>query len=459
MTSNLIPALSIPGVKSRELLNAQREHESNAITYPRHLPIAIKSARGSYITDEDDNTYVDCLTGAGVLCLGHNHPEVNSAIISQLDTLCHGLDFPTKIKNEFTLKHLSMLPERMHGKMKIHFCGPTGTDAVEAALKLAKINTDADEIISFRGAYHGCSHATLSVGSDSAMKSMIRNRVPGVHFLPFGSTSEFTKLTYGAADASAFFEDTLNDPKSGMGKIAAVIIELVQGEGGVNVASNDFIQKIRNVTREKNIPLIVDEIQTGCGRTGTWFAFEQYNIEPDIILTSKGISGAGLPVSIMIYNKKLDKWPAGAHIGTFRGNQLSFAASCKTIDIFHRDNILQNVRTTSERIFQSLDQYMLEFDFVADIRGLGLMIGVEIINPHSRKPDHSIAYHIQKTALQNGLILELGGRYDNVIRLLPPLNISEETTDQVLSIMYKTFTEVSKNVQTIIYESTLAFSI
>jgi diaminobutyrate-2-oxoglutarate transaminase len=459
MTSNPPRTPSIPGVKSLELLNAQREYESNAVTYPRHLPIAIKSARGSYIIDEDNNTYIDCLTGAGVLSLGHNHPEVNRAIISQLDTLCHGLDFPTKIKNEFTLKHLSMLPDGMRGKMKMHFCGPTGSDAVEAALKLSKINTGADEIISFRGAYHGCSHATMSVGSDTAMKSLIYNRVPGVHFLPFGTTSEFTKQTYGADDASAFFENTLNDPKSGIGKIAAVIVEIVQGEGGVNVASYDFIQKVRSVTREKNIPLIVDEIQTGCGRTGTWYAFEQYNIEPDIIITSKGISGAGLPVSIMIYDRKLDKWPAGAHIGTFRGNQLAFAASCQTIDIFRRDNILQNVRSISERIQQSLDQYMREFDFVADIRGLGLMIGIEIINPQSRKPDHSIAYHIQKTALQNGLILELGGRHDNVIRLLPPLNISEETADQSLRIMYKTFTEISKNVQKIIYDSTLSFSI
>ncbi|HEX4253097.1 MAG TPA: aminotransferase class III-fold pyridoxal phosphate-dependent enzyme, partial [Pseudonocardia sp.] len=277
-------ATELPGPRSAELLARQAQRESNARVYPRHFPFAIAEAKGSFIRDLDGNVFIDFLAGAGVLSFGHNHPELVAAATEQMGILTHGLDMPTPAKDAFTTAQLSMLPAAMRNHMKIQFCGPTGANAVDAAIKLAKTATGRGDIVAFSGGFHGTTHAGMALTGNISMKRPIANGMPGVHFFPFSSGGVPTGLDPATWDttAVALLEQALTDPNGGITTPAAVIMEMVQGEGGVNPASREFAQRVRRLTRELGIPLIVDEVQTGCGRTGTWFAFEQYDIEPDI---------------------------------------------------------------------------------------------------------------------------------------------------------------------------------
>jgi diaminobutyrate-2-oxoglutarate transaminase len=436
----------LPGPRSAELLARQAERESNARTYPRKLPIAIARASGSYITDVDGNVFIDFLTGAGVLALGHNHPEVVEAVERQLRTLCHGLDFPTEIKDEFTELQLSLLPEEARGRMKIQFCGPAGANAVDAAIKVCKTATGRSEVIAFQGAFHGSTHSAMAVTGEVAQKEPVANFMHGVHFFPYPYTYRPSippaeGMTAGEACAH-YFETVLNDPNGGITRPAATIMEIVQAEGGVIPAPTDFVQGIRRATAELDVPLIVDEIQTGCGRTGTWYSFEQHGIAPDVILVSKALGGIGMPIAIVFYDKRLDTWEPGAHTATFRGNQLAFAAGIAAVKVIQRDGVLENVRRQGAYARQRLEELAGEHEFIGEVRGLGLMLGAEIVDPETGAPDSALARRIQRGALERGLIMELGGRGNCVIRFLPPLNITRETLDQALDIVETTLADV-----------------
>ena len=263
----------------------------------------------------DSNVFIDFLTGAGVLALGHNHPEVVEAVERQLRTLCHGLDFPTPLKDEFVELQFSLLPEEMRDEMKIQFCGPTGANAVDAALKLCKTATGRGEVVAFQGAFHGSTHSAMAVTGLVSQKTPVANYMHGVHFFPYPYPYRSAiPLADGFTAGEAclhYFESVMTDPNGGVPQPAAVIMEMVQAEGGVVPAPTEFVQGIRRVTSEQDIPLIVDEIQTGCGRTGTWFAFEQHGIKPDVILASKALGGIGMPIAVIFYNKRLDVWAPG----------------------------------------------------------------------------------------------------------------------------------------------------
>lgn len=437
-------ATPIPGPRSRILLDRQAERESNARTYPRRLPIALSRATGSYIEDVDGNVFIDFLTGAGVLALGHNHPEVVEAVERQLRRLCHGLDFPTELKDEFVTLQLSLLPADMRDELKIQFCGPAGANAVDAALKLCKTATGRGEIVSFHGGFHGSTHSAMSVTGLVAQKAPIQNAMQGVHFFPYPYAYRWPVTldpeTCGA-QCLHMLESMLRDPLGGIPKPAAVVIEVVQAEGGVIVAPEDFVRGVRELTRELEIPLIVDEIQTGCGRTGTWFAFEQYGIEPDVILASKGLGGIGMPIAVVMYDRSLDTWAPGAHTGTFRGNQLAFAAGLAAVRIIQRDGILEHVRNESRYIVEQLDELQREYPLIGDVRAAGLMIGMEIVDPETGDAKPEVARALQRAAFERGLIVELGGRFDAVVRFLPPLNVTRETVDQALDVFREALAE------------------
>ncbi|MDQ4009447.1 MAG: diaminobutyrate--2-oxoglutarate transaminase family protein [Actinomycetota bacterium] len=426
----------LPGPRSAELLANQERRESNARVYPRHLPIAIADAAGSFVRDLDGNVFIDFLNGAGVLPLGHNPAELVHAVIEQLGVFTHGLDFPTPAKDAFTDAQLSMLPPGMRNRMKIHFCGPTGANAVDAALKLCKTATGRGDVISFQGGFHGTTHAAMALTGLVANKAPVPNGVPGVHFFPYSSCS---RCPVGLAPQTCttncvhYLERALHDPNGGIPLPAAVVMEMVQGEGGVIPAQPDFVRRVRALTRELDIPLVVDEVQTGCGRTGTWFAFEQYDIEPDVIIASKALSGIGAPVAIILYDQRLDVWAPGAHTGTFRGNQLAFAAGVETIRIFRRDDVLGNVRRRGDQIVRTLAG-LQNNPWVREVRGRGLMWGIELADPLGSLPAGELAQQVQAAALRRGLILELGGRDDCVVRMLPPLNVTAEVIDTACSI-------------------------
>ncbi|MGY1603684.1 aspartate aminotransferase family protein [Geodermatophilus sp. SYSU D00815] len=427
----------LPGPRSRELLAHQQRWESSARTYPRHLPIAIEEAEGSFVRDVDGNVFIDFLTGAGVLSLGHNHPDLVRAAADQLTRHCHGLDFPTPAKDAFVQAQLSMLPLGMRDRMRIHFCGPTGANAVDAALKLCKTATGRGDVVSFQGGFHGSSHAAMAVTGLVEQKSPVPNGMPGVHFFPFSYCSRCPlDLTpeHCTTNCVAYLERSLTDSNGGVPLPGAVLLELVQGEGGVIPATVEFAQRVRALTRELGIPLVVDEVQTGCGRTGTWFAFEQYGIEPDVIVASKALSGIGQPVAIIIYDEKLDTWAPGAHTGTFRGNQLAFAAGAEAVRVVRRERILDNVRARGHQIDELLAP-LQDLPWVREVRGTGLMWGVELADPVTGLPAGALARGVQSRALRRGLILECGGRDDCVVRMLPPLNVSAEVVALACEIL------------------------
>ncbi|OKL35444.1 diaminobutyrate--2-oxoglutarate transaminase [Domibacillus mangrovi] len=440
-------------------LEFQNEKESNAKSYPRHFPLVIEKAEGMMITDVEGNVFYDCLCGAGTLALGHNHPVVIQAIedVLKQQLPLHTLDLATPLKIEFMQEIFSMLPKELRGSTKIQFCGPTGADGVEAAIKLVKNATKGKSILAFQGGYHGSTQATMSMSGNLSKKQHLQSLLPDVHFLPFpyeyrcpfGIGAEKT-----AKISAQYIENVLDDCESGIASPCGMIFETVQGEGGAIPADIEWLKEMRRVTAERGIPLIIDEVQTGIGRTGEMFSFEHAGIIPDVIVCSKAIGG-GLPMSIIIYQEELDQWNPGAHIGTFRGNQLGMATGLATLKYMKENDVLENVNVRSKQVFERLNELQEKYEEIGDVRGRGLMIGVEIVNPKGRKdrlghyPQYEeLALQIQERCFHNGLIIEVGGRYSAVMRFLPPLTMTENETAEVLTIFEKSVVEAIQVMKT-----------
>lgn len=435
----------ITETENKRLLRQQRKRESSAISYPKRIPIAISEAEGIFVKDMEGKTYMDFLSGAGTLALGHNHPVVIQAITKVLNEKkpLHTLDLTTLVKEEFIDEIFSSLPSDFRSKAKIQFCGPTGADAIEAALKLVKTATGRSNILSFHGAYHGSTHGTMALSGNLGPKEQVPGLMPNVHFLPYPYEyrNPFGKTLEDCHEISSkYIENLLDDPESGILPPAAMIFEAVQGEGGSIPAPIKWIKEMRRITKEHGIPLIIDEVQTGIGRTGKMFAFEHADIVPDVIVLSKAIGGS-LPLSVVIYHEKLDQWSSGAHIGTFRGNQLAMAAGTATMKFIKENNIIKNAEIMGEKLKESFQLFKEEIPQIGDVRGRGLMVGIEIVDT-SQKPLNNGAYpynpnlalQIQKECFNRGLILEVGGRKGCVIRFLPPLNIIETQLNKAINI-------------------------
>ena len=434
-------------------VSRQEETESNARSYPRKFPFALKKAKGLWIEDVEGNKYLDFLCGAGTLALGHNDPEINQAMIDLIseDAPLHTLDLTTPVKDEFVHMLLSLLPGELKNNAKIQFCSPSGTDATDAALKLCKTATGRSEIIAFSGGYHGMGHGALALTGNLNAKNKVHGLMPGVHFMPYPYSYRCPFGLGGDAGvkaACAYFERLLKDPESGITKPAAVILEPIQGEGGVIPAPVEFLQTVRRVTQELDMPMIVDEIQCGIGRSGTFFAFEEAHIVPDVILASKAIGGSQ-PMAVVIYNKKLDLWTAGAHAGTFRGNQLAMKAGLVVMNRVSKPEFLAEVKEKGKYLENKLLELKAKYPIIGDIRGRGLMLGCEFVDP-TGKPDAigsfpasgEIAAAVQKKCFENKLIMEKGGRFGSVMRCLCALTVTKEEIDTMLSIFEKSIKEV-----------------
>lgn len=423
-------------------LGRQDIFESNVRSYPRKLPLAIAKAKGAWITDVEGKEYLDCLAGAGTLALGHNHDDIlealNAFLVSGMPM--HTLDLTTPIKDQFSEMLLSLLPNQ--GKdYCLQFCSPSGADAVEAALKLAKIATKRNTIISFTGGYHGMTHGALAVTGNNGPKKDLTNLMPGVQFFSFPHSYQCPTGLGGEKGADILatqFQHFIEDVERGTPLPAAVILEVVQGEGGVNPAPTQWLRKIRQVTQEHGIIMIVDEVQSGFGRTGRMFAYEEANIEPDMIVMSKAVGG-GLPLAILGIKKSFDAWQPGAHSGTFRGNQLAMTAGISTLKALSSPTLLESVTQRGHWLIHQLQDLQSFYPCLGQVRGRGLMIGIEIIDEHT--PDNTkgtfighskLAAEIQKRCFQQGLILERGGRNGNVIRLLPPLIITQDECFEIV---------------------------
>ncbi|MEU3223142.1 diaminobutyrate--2-oxoglutarate transaminase family protein [Streptomyces sp. NPDC006976] len=430
------PAPAPPLSAHEGILRRQSLRESAARTYARSLPIVPVRARGLTIEGADGRRYLDCLSGAGTLALGHNHPVVLEAIKKVIDSGAplHVLDLATPVKDAFTTELFATLPGRFADDARIQFCGPAGTDAVEAAFKLVRAATGRSGLLAFTGAYHGMTAGALAASGGAEDVRVTRLPFPQDYRCPFGIGGEA-----GARTAARWTESLLDDPKSGTPAPAGMILEPVQGEGGVNPAPDGWMRRMREITEDRSIPLIADEVQTGVGRTGAFWAVEHSGIVPDVMVLSKAIGGS-LPLAVIVYRSGLDTWQPGAHAGTFRGNQLAMAAGTATLAYVRENGLAERAGVLGDRMLASLRSLAADHPCIGDVRGRGLMIGVEVVDPETRPrgtgteapPDPVLALAIQQECLRRGLIVELGGRHSTVVRLLPPLTLTDEQATAVI---------------------------
>ncbi|MEU3304163.1 MULTISPECIES: diaminobutyrate--2-oxoglutarate transaminase family protein [unclassified Streptomyces] len=429
------PAPLAQPVAHEGILRRQSLRESAARTYARSLPIVPVRARGLTIEGADGRRYLDCLSGAGTLALGHNHPVVLEAIKKVLASGAplHVLDLATPVKDAFTTELFATLPRPLADSARIQFCGPAGTDAVEAALKLVRTATGRTGLLAFTGAYHGMTAGALDASGGATDVRVTRLPYPQNYRCPFGIGGE-----RGAELAARWTENLLDDPKGGVPAPAGMILEPVQGEGGVIPAPDAWLRRMREITAARSIPLIADEVQTGVGRTGAFWAVEHSGIVPDVMVLSKAIGGS-LPLAVIVYRSDLDTWQPGAHAGTFRGNQLAMAAGAATLAFVRENRLAERAATLGARMLGRLQGLAATHRCIGDVRGRGLMIGVELVDPDSDDPnaaappaDPSLAAAVQQECLRRGLIVELGGRHAGVVRLLPPLTLTDEQANAVL---------------------------
>jgi diaminobutyrate-2-oxoglutarate transaminase len=438
---------AVPGPVSEQLISVQKEIEGNIVSYPVSMPIAIKRAKGAIIEDADGNLFIDFFSCAGVVNVGHSNPAVLEAVRKQQEDLIHALDFPTVNKMQYLRKILSKLPEDIRHEFKVSFCGPTGSDAIEAAIKLAKIKTGREGVIAFQGSYHGMTSGALSMTSNTRFRNKLKSLVPNVSFIPYGYCYRcpFNKKSSSCnLDCAAYLETVLENPHSGIDKPAAIILEPIQGEGGIITPQKGYLEKIIQIARKNDIVVIFDEIQCGFYRTGSFLSFlKQKNVFPDIVTMSKGLGGAGFPISAIIYNKSVEAWGPGDHIGTFRGNQVSIAAGLAAMNFVEDNNLESHVETLGIYLQSRLEELQEKLPVIGEVRGDGLFIGIEYVkDPVSKTPDPDIVQQIRQQCFAKGLLFEVGGHYNNVIRFLPPLVITKEIIDNAMDI----FEEVNLQV-------------
>jgi diaminobutyrate-2-oxoglutarate transaminase len=439
-----------PGPRAREILDLQKQLESSAILYPLDLPFVPDEAKGATIKDVDGNVYIDLFSGISVLNFGHSNPFILERAIEQLKKLAHTLDFPTYAREELAKKLISIAPGNMKNNAKVLFGGPTGSDAVEGAIKLAKYVTKRYAIIAFENSYHGQTTMTLSVTSSRKYKDLYGPLGPEAHFAPYPYCYRCPfKLEYPECDMRCFtyLEHIVEYPYSGVAKPAAIVIEPVQGEGGVIVPPPGFLKKVEKLARDNNILLIVDEVQSGMGRTGAWFACEHDGVTPDIVAMAKSLGGIGLPLAGIMYRKELEPWVPGGHIGTFRGNVVAMAAGATAIEFAEKTNLLEHVKRLGEEALKYLKDFAEGSKSVGEVRGKGLMIGIELVEDKaSKKPATEMTKKVQLKCFKKGVLVWKAGAYSNVVRLLPPLVITKELLDKGLSILTETIKEVEKEV-------------
>jgi diaminobutyrate-2-oxoglutarate transaminase len=423
------PALDgeVPGPRSREMLSEQDELESSARSYPRSVPVAIEEGRGATMKDVDGNTFIDFFGGAGVLNVGHSHPAVLEAASTQQQKLVHALDFPTRPKLRLMRKLRSLLPGALRESARFHFGGPTGSDAIESALKLTRAHTGREAVIAFQGSYHGMTKEALSLTSDTSFGGPTSTPV---HFMPYpycyrcplGLKPDSCEMA-----CAKLLDTSLSDPHAGIPKPAAVLIEPIQGEGGTIVPPDGYLTEVRRITREHDVPLICDEIQSGFARTGKMFAVEHDGVTPDVMTLSKALGGIGYPLSCIAYDSTLDTWTQGAHIGTFRGHQVAMAAGLAAIEFMEEVDLAGHSAALGELTLGLLRDAQHTLPCVGEVRGRGLMIGIELVKDRDTKePWPQMAAQIRTECFRNGVIIEVGGHFGNVARFLPPLVITRE---------------------------------
>jgi diaminobutyrate-2-oxoglutarate transaminase len=406
--------------------------ESDVKSYCISYPVKFISAKNENLVDENGNVYLDFLSGAGSLNYGHNNPIMKEVVLEYIhrDGVIHGLDMMTDAKEDFIKAFSNNILKPRNLDYKIQFCGPTGTNAVEAAIKLARKITKRNTIFSFTRGFHGMTSGSLEATSNEYYKSDIGHTNYQTVHMPYCGY-------FGAEiDSIKIIERYISDPSSGYEKPAAMIFEPVQGEGGLNVASNQWLQKIAELCKKYGIMLIADDIQSGCGRTGNFFGFEEAGITPDMVLISKSISGYGLPMAIVLIKPELDEWKPAEHNGTFRGNNLAFITSAKMLKTYWQNDDFKNETLKRAKIVNDSLTEICQKHPEFFVKGKGMMQGIEC-------KDKNLPSKIKKECFNHNLIIETSGPDDEVLKIFPPLTISIENLNKGLKIVREVINQIN----------------
>ncbi len=406
------------------MFEVYEKNESIVRSYCRKYPVTFAKGLNAELYAQDGTRYIDFLAVAGSMNYGHNNPEIKSAVMEYLseDNVISMMDMYTPAKEEFLLTFSEKILQPRGFNYKIMCCGPTGTNAVEAALKLARKNTGRTEIVAFGGAFHGMTLGSLALTTDKVSREGGGTALPNVTHIPYEGTE--------GLDSLAYLRWVLEDDHSGMDKPAAVILETIQAEGGINVASTEWLQEVRKICTDHDILMIVDDIQVGNGRSGYFFSFERAGIMPDMVAFSKSISGFGMPMAILLIKPELDIFRPAEHNGTFRGNQLAFVGATAGIKYFVEHEVDKAVRRKAEIIKRFLKDEIMPIDKRISFRGIGLIWGIDF-----NKIDSRLALAAVHAAYENHLIMEVAGRKDGVLKIMPPLTIQEDILMEGLQIL------------------------
>ncbi len=405
--------------------------ESEVRSYCRSFPVVFDKAEGSWLIGENGERYLDFFAGAGVLNYGHNNPRLKDALIDYLkgNGIVHSLDMYTVAKRTFLERFNEVILEPRDLEYRVQFPGPTGTNAVESAVKLARKVTGRESVIAFTNAFHG-----MTLGSLALSGNQFKRAGAGVP-LSNATPMPFAGYLGKDGDTLAYLETVLDDAGSGVDKPAAIVLETVQAEGGINVASNEWLQRLAKIAKAHDIILIVDDIQVGCGRTGAFFSFEEAGIKPDMVTLSKSLSGYGLPLAVVLIRPDLDQWEPGEHNGTFRGHNPAFVTGAAALD-FWRDKALQeDTLHKAGMVRQHLDKIAQAHKEITEVRGRGLIQGLAF-------KGNDMAGKISAAAFERGLVIETAGAGDDVLKLLPPLTTSDADLEKGLGIISESVSEV-----------------
>src|SRR5277367_3757213 len=434
----------LPGPKAKKLV--ERDHHVVSPSYTRDYPLVAKIGRGATVEDVDGNTFLDFAAGIAVVATGHCHPEVVAAIQKQAAELIHmsGTDFYYPSMVELAEKLASIAPGK---EAKRVYFGNSGAEAIEAAIKLVKFHTKRDKLIAFHGAFHGRTMGALSLTASRAVQRKgFGTLLSGVFHMPYPDTYRGTygiRPEHASADSLAYLENELFRRRVDPDEVAGIFIEPIQGEGGYLPAPAEFLQGLQRICRKYGIMLVADEVQSGMGRTGKWWAVDHAGIEPDIVCTAKGIA-SGMPLCAVIAKADVMDWKPGAHASTFGGNPVSIAASLATIAVLEQSAIA-NAAKMGEFIFGETAGWRERHKSVGDIRGKGLMIGIEFVRDQKTKEKApEIRDQVIEAAYRKGLLVLGAG--ENSLRLAPPLVIDEEQADFALRTLDACISEAERSL-------------
>lgn len=411
-------------------------YESEVRSYCRSFPVVFDKAEGSWLFDETGKKYLDFFAGAGVLNYGHNDPTLRQALVDYIqgNGIVHSLDMYTSAKREFLEAFHEIILAPRNLDYRVQFPGPTGTNAVEAAVKLARKVTGRQGVISFTNAFHGMTLGALALSGNDFKRSGAG--VP----LNYATPMPFSGYLGDNGDTLTYLESVLADTGSGVDKPAAIILETVQAEGGVNVASLEWLKRLGEIAKANDTLIIADDIQVGCGRTGPFFSFEGSGLVPDIVTLSKSLSGFGLPLSVVLIRPDLDQWVPGEHNGTFRGHNPAFVTATAALNFWREPDLEAQTAKKSAFVRERLDHMARQHDVITEIRGRGLIQGVAFKSP-------TMASTVSERAFDGGLVIETAGAQGEVLKLLPPLTTSDEELRRGLDIVEDSISKVAKSTK------------